>query len=844
MSKSEAVKVMIRVRPFNSRERKECGDDEYPMSIVYMHPDNEKVDVLAPDGSIEDTYEFGKAFWSIPESQKQICSKPFADQEAVFEQMGISTVDSALEGYHSCIFAYGQTGSGKTYTMLGSPTDPGVAPKLVDHLFHKLEKSNKRGWKYEIDLSFMEIYNEKVKDLLLEISSPKRRKSSKTPGSPGSPKKDQYAALKVRQDKLIGVHVVGLTRLGKNDGMVDAESVKRVMKFGMEHRAVAETKMNATSSRSHAVFQLCITAKNTQKGVNRYSHINIVDLAGSEKISMSGAQGATLIEATRINLSLTTLRRVIDALIQNATAKNKVLPPYRDSMLTYILSESLGGNSNTMMLATISPSEMNREDTINTLRYAMKAKSIVNTVRKNEQQQEAKVGHFAAEINALRQQLVDDDPDVQEYEDMKEDLERKKTAMNAEMQKMAKSRQEMEDRKQSIVAASRRKTEVEDEFKALKQEGLEEKHRIHEEQTRVQELETQRIRDLQAEVAQRDAEAAAKLEEEARVKAELEVQKKETIETHAALRTDMNILNKKKFALAFKKAFMMRKVSDNKSHVVGQISYLNDEITSGEEKIKKLEEETIKIQMHTRSMEADIRYSNDKCEEIETSTKLHELQETADTIRKACESLDTENNILLEQLSELRIKVGTLERSKANAVERLFTKQCETNRKTEMAKSVRIRMEDSLKSVQRELSDVRDEVRHSRTLKEKARTGADNLKLRKERMIMESRELSERNEALQLALDTNMNQLSTETRRLQGLHQESKPLNDEMRFKKMLLQLGYGRVAAAGGRTATRPVPFNANYHMSPPSPVRSSSGGVCPSPRSSRGSPPLNGRM
>ena len=773
MSKSEAVKVMIRVRPFNSREMKTCGNGEFPMSIIYMHPEDEKVDVLAADGSIADTYEFGKAFWSIPESQKQICSKPFADQEGVFQEMGISTVESALEGYHSCIFAYGQTGSGKTYTMLGSPTDPGVAPKLVDHLYEQLETANKRGWKYEIDLSFMEIYNEKVKDLLLEINvgSPKRRKSSKSPSSPASPKgspkgKDQYAALKVRQDKLIGVHVAGLTRLGKADGMQDAESVKKVMKFGMEHRAVAETKMNATSSRSHAVFQLCITAKNTQKGINRYSHINIVDLAGSEKINMSGAQGATLVEATRINLSLTTLRRVIDALIQNATAKAKVLPPYRDSMLTYILSESLGGNSNTMMLATISPSEMNREDTINTLRYAMKAKSIVNTVRRNEQKQETKVGHFAAEINALRQQLVDEDPDVQEYEDLKSDLARKQTAMSAEILKMKESQAEMEDRKQSIVAASRRKTEVEDEFKALKQEGLVEKHRIQEEEARVQELETQRLRDLQREVALRDEQAEAKLIEEARVKAELEEQKQETIETHAALQTDINILNKRKFALAFKKAFMLTKVSDNKGHLKGQVASLVVEIAKCEEEIKKVEESTIRTQISTRSMEADIRYSYEKCEEIETSTTLQDLQSQADESRLSGEELETENNILLENLSELRIKVGTLERSKANAVERLFTKQCEINRKTEMAKSIKIRLEDNLKAVQRELSDTRDEVRHARTLREKARTGSDSIKTKKHRMLMEADELNERNEALHLALDTNMGQLHTQTRRV------------------------------------------------------------------------------
>ena len=374
--KQEAVKVLVRVRPFNKRERDGNKDgNEYPMSIVYMHPDNSKVDMLAADGSVVDTYEYGVTFWSIPEAQRQICTKPFADQENVFQEMGVPAVHSALEGYHSCIFAYGQTGSGKTYTMLGSPSDPGVAPRLVDSLYNRIESTKKRGWKYEVTISFMEIYNEKIKDLLDEIVVKKGRKSSAgaspkgRPSQPGSPKEGAYQALKVRQNKLIGVHVEGLVRLGKETGHDSAEKVKKVMRFGMEHRATAETKMNATSSRSHAIFQLCVTAKNGVKGITTYAHINIVDLAGSERITASGAQGSTLVEATRINLSLTTLRRVIDALIHNAQNKTKVLPPYRDSMLTFILSESLGGNSNTMMLATISPSEMNREDTNNTLRY-------------------------------------------------------------------------------------------------------------------------------------------------------------------------------------------------------------------------------------------------------------------------------------------------------------------------------------------------------------------------------------------------------------------------------------------------------------------------------------------
>eukprot|EP00755_Sulcionema_specki_P023895 Sspe_Gene.79989::Locus_50295_Transcript_1_1_Confidence_1.000_Length_1052::g.79989::m.79989 len=162
--KSEAVKVMVRLRPFNKRELSGFTDsNEYPVSIVYMHEGSGRVDMLDQDGNpTGDEFEFHETFWSIPESQKQFCSKPFADQQLVFNTVGIDAVENALNGYHTCLFAYGQTGSGKTYTMLGSPSDPGIAPRLVDLLFQRMnEKEGKKGWKYEVDISFMEIYNEK-----------------------------------------------------------------------------------------------------------------------------------------------------------------------------------------------------------------------------------------------------------------------------------------------------------------------------------------------------------------------------------------------------------------------------------------------------------------------------------------------------------------------------------------------------------------------------------------------------------------------------------------------------------------------------------------------------------
>ena len=475
-----AVRVMTRVRPFNARELGLC-EAEYPNSVVHME-DGHKVNLVDNAGSIRDTFDFHEVFWSIPESQKQFCAEPFADQAAVFEKTGVVAVQAALKGYHTCIFAYGQTGSGKTYTMLGSEDDPGIAPRLVDLLYQEVAKESERksrtgSFHYSVGLSFMEIYNEKCKDLLVDTGGPsqaekknrrrsrkmslnntfnssasganflnvsaaslaslggassaprsprtprspgttsprpsvssasptggspsampgKKRRGSTAPRSPGAvrqrrgssaktgdapgptfaddPPDPEYKELRVRKSPVFGVHVQGLTRLDKDSGIVTAEDVKRVIRKGMEHRATAETLMNSTSSRSHAVFTLSVVAKNRVTGIQRYSNINLVDLAGSERIKMSGVEGDRLTEATKINLSLSTLRRVIDVLIENSLKKKhepKMIAPYRDSMLTWVLSESLGGNSKTMMLATISPFIGNMEDTTNTLRYVAK----------------------------------------------------------------------------------------------------------------------------------------------------------------------------------------------------------------------------------------------------------------------------------------------------------------------------------------------------------------------------------------------------------------------------------------------------------------------------------------
>ncbi|KAJ9437032.1 Kinesin-related protein 1 [Diplonema papillatum] len=653
------VRVMVRVRPFNKRE---LGDtpNEYPLSIVCM--EKEKVNVADAGGALTDSFEFHETFWSIPESQKQYCSKPFSDQEAVFQRTGVGAVDSALKGYHTCLFAYGQTGSGKTYTMLGSPEDPGVAPRLVDYLFEELEKvrAKQELWDWTVDISFMEIYNEKVKDLLAGESMGGRKKSRRNTGTsgmleapmrersgsgsgltakansfrrkgshsrlPGTGKKkkslsgmsdeaDDYAALKVRQSPAVGIFVEGLTRLSSADGVSTAEDVIAVMRTGMEHRSTAATAMNDTSSRSHAVFQICLSAKNASQGTTRYSHINIVDLAGSERQKMSKSEGQTLTEATKINLSLSTLRRVIDSLIEQTSTKKKVFVPYRESLLTWLLSESLGGNSKTLMIATVSPAESNREDTINTLRYADKAKAIVNTVKVNEQKSSVMLSAMAKEMEMLRKKL--NDPEQVRSEEEMEEMRDQQAYLEAEyMNQNIGIKQAEEKLKQQEKQLHEKQIEAEKknvELQKLKSENIDGKYAAaQEQQARASEMMSTKKEHLQK-VAANAAERQAKLEAERQLK----VAKEEQLASRASLMMvsshETIYARKEFFREAFRKAFTLQKQEVRKLQrsrdIVGtsnQASKMSMDIEIVSQSIRDLELLNMRQSMKTAKVEREV----------------------------------------------------------------------------------------------------------------------------------------------------------------------------------------------------------------------------------------------
>uniref|UniRef100_A0A663EHX5 Kinesin family member 13B n=1 Tax=Aquila chrysaetos chrysaetos TaxID=223781 RepID=A0A663EHX5_AQUCH len=343
---------------------------------VILHPVNTNL-------SKGDVFAYDHCFWSMDESVKE----KYAGQDVVFKCLGENILQNAFEGYNACIFAYGQTGSGKSYTMMGTADQPGLIPRLCSGLFERAQKEENEEQCFKVEVSYMEIYNEKVRDLL----DPKGSRQS----------------LKVREHSVYGPYVDGLSKLA----VASYKDIESLMSEGNKSRTVAATNMNEESSRSHAVFKIILTHTlyDVQSGTSgeKVGKLSLVDLAGSERATKTGAAGDRLKEGSNINKSLTTLGLVISALADQAAGKNKnKFVPYRDSVLTWLLKDSLGGNSKTAMVATVSPAADNYDETLSTLRYADRAKNIVNHAVVNEDPNARIIRELREEVEKLREQLT------------------------------------------------------------------------------------------------------------------------------------------------------------------------------------------------------------------------------------------------------------------------------------------------------------------------------------------------------------------------------------------------------------------------------------------------------
>uniref|UniRef100_A0A8C6X034 plus-end-directed kinesin ATPase n=1 Tax=Neogobius melanostomus TaxID=47308 RepID=A0A8C6X034_9GOBI len=372
-----SVKVAVRVRPFNSRE---TGKDS--KCIIQMQGNS--TIILNPKAPKEPakTFSFDYSYWSHTSPD----DPSFASQDRVYNDIGKEMLAHAFEGYNVCIFAYGQTGAGKSYTMMGREGQEGIIPMLCEDLFEKISvDNNQEELSYSVEVSYMEIYCERVRDLL----NPKNKGN-----------------LRVREHPLLGPYVEDLSKLA----VTSYTDIADLMDAGNKARTVAATNMNETSSRSHAVFTIVFTQKKhdneTDLSTEKVSKISLVDLAGSERADSTGAKGTRLKEGANINKSLTTLGKVISALAEVSKKKKKTdFIPYRDSVLTWLLRENLGGNSRTAMVAALSPADINYDETLSTLRYADRAKNIKCNAVINEDPNNKLVRDLKDEVSRLRELL-------------------------------------------------------------------------------------------------------------------------------------------------------------------------------------------------------------------------------------------------------------------------------------------------------------------------------------------------------------------------------------------------------------------------------------------------------
>ena len=428
-----SIQVGVRVRPFNTREK-----DHHSECIIEMPGQNQTK--IKDETGKERTFTFDHSFWShdgyrvLDDGYLQPEDDNYADQKKVFDAVGRQILENAWEGYHCCLFAYGQTGSGKSYSMVGYGANKGIIPISCDEIFKRIGENKEPDKTYEVQVSMLEIYNEKVQDLLIR------------------PDKRPQGGLKIRESKVLGIFVEGLTKYP----VTSYEEISKKMDEGYNNRTIGSTLMNATSSRAHTIVtiefrQVTMFAKRKSE---KLSMINLVDLAGSERSGATGATGDRLKEGCNINKSLLILGNVINCLADKAIGKNKnMLPPYRDSALTRILQNALGGNSKTVMICALSPATINYEETLSTLRYADRAKKIQNKAVINESEQDKMVRLLKEENVGLKKMIEDlqkkllgqggvvGEDDKQAFLDLKEQYEANQKVMS-DMQKTFEERLE------------------------------------------------------------------------------------------------------------------------------------------------------------------------------------------------------------------------------------------------------------------------------------------------------------------------------------------------------------------------------------------------------------------
>ncbi|XP_015683963.1 kinesin-like protein KIF3C, partial [Protobothrops mucrosquamatus] len=535
---SETLKVVVRCRPMNRKEEatgyERILDMDVKLGQVTIR--NPK----ASPGELAKTFTFDAVYDAT------------SKQADLYDETVRPLIDSVLQGFNGTIFAYGQTGTGKTYTMQGVWADPekrGVIPISFEHIFTHISRSQNQ--QYLVRASYLEIYQEEIRDLLA---------------------KDQSKKMELKENPETGVYIKDLSSFVTKN----VKEIEHVMNLGNQTRSVGSTNMNEHSSRSHAIF--VITVECSETGPDGEDHIrvgklNLVDLAGSERQSKMGAPGERPKEASKINLSLSALGNVISALVDGKSTHI----PYRDSKLTRLLQDSLGGNAKTIMVATLGPASHSYDESLSTLRFANRAKNIKNKPRINEDPKDTLLREFQEEIIRLKAQLekrgmlskkrrrssrrkktIDGEgtPESEEAEDnedggleknmknylmeQKERLEEEKAAIQDDHSLVNEEKQKLLEEKEKMIEELRREQEA-TELLATKYKAMESKLLIGgrnimdhtNEQQKMLELKRQEIaeqkrreREMQQEVLLRDEETMELRETFTSLQQEVEIKTK------------------------------------------------------------------------------------------------------------------------------------------------------------------------------------------------------------------------------------------------------------------------------------------------------------------------------
>uniref|UniRef100_A0A336MQK5 Kinesin-like protein n=1 Tax=Culicoides sonorensis TaxID=179676 RepID=A0A336MQK5_CULSO len=526
--RNECVQVVVRCRPLSNKE--EAGNFQ---RVVEVFPSRGVIEVINPNDSSKDNrkmFTYDAVYdWN-------------STQQNVYDEVVRPLVSSVLEGFNGCVFAYGQTGTGKTFTMEGLKNDPeqsGVIPRTFEQIWSHINRA--QNMNFLVAVSYLEIYMEELRDLL-------------------KPNTTEILELRERGSGIVvpNLHSV----LCKS-----AEEMIYVMQKGNKNRTTGRTNMNEHSSRSHAIFmikiEMCETGESSTVKVGK---LNLIDLAGSERQSKTGATADRLKEASKINRALSSLGNVISAL-----AEKSPHVPYRDSKLTRLLQDSLGGNSKTIMIANIGPSEYNYNETITTLRYAHRAKTIQNKPVKNEDPQDAKLREYQEEIERLRKLITD----RQNREKSLPRIKKPKTP------KQRKHSVESEVSDSEDNSTTTEENEKEEKFAALdaetKEALIKERELTNQLNKKLEELESQLVRggknildtytERQMELDRRLNEIAERKKREIEMQQQLELQEESTMEireTFTTLQQECELKTKKLKKCYMKCMALKQEISDTK----------------------------------------------------------------------------------------------------------------------------------------------------------------------------------------------------------------------------------------------------------------------------------------